>query len=268
MRYAVIGFGETWQQTPFGDQSVRIIGLNELYKYTSRWDEWVEIHDEESLGLTTRVGPGQVKAEVDAHRRWLEQAHSGKTIWMQERFCDGRFPAAKPFPLHELEVKFGRLVASETWEYFTSSVALILAMLIARGRDEKFVAIDETAADEILLYGIDLIGAGEYEHQRPCAELFVGIALGLGIKVSIPKESALLKGGRVYGFEPSIAANGPITAARLAARIARLRKQHDGLAADIHKVKGAMTEAQNWLSVFEAAARGITKLPSGFLEEA
>jgi hypothetical protein len=266
-RYAVLGFGESWREAPITDSGVTIIGLNELYKYLTRWDEWVEIHDEESIGLTTRVGQGQVQAEVEAHRRWLSRDHVGKTIWMQERFCDGRFPSARPYPIDALKQQYARLIRRDAWDYFTSTVAYILAMTIARGRDADFRPVSSDAASWIGLYGIELIGAGEYQYQRPCVEMFVGLALGLGIEIHVPESSALLKSDHMYGFQRAPADDSPVGEVRLRARLDRLRKQHDGLVTDINKIKGAIVETQNWLTVVEAAKRGVDTLPENFLEE-
>ena len=47
----------------------------------------------------------------------------------------------------------------------------------------------------------------EYHHQRPSCEYFLGIAVGMGIKVYIPPEADLLKTRFLYGFqEPELRA--------------------------------------------------------------
>lgn len=264
-RVALVGFAETWRDAPYDDPGVTIISLNEMWKYIPRWDEWMEIHDEESIGLTTRVGPGQVLEEVRAHRKWLEQAHDGKVIWMQERFCDGRFPAARPYPIDDIQRRFG---SGGNWRYLTSTVAFMIALQVAIGRDDAGRVVDEDVAVEWLgLYGIELIGAKEYEHQRPCVEYFLGLARGLGIEVYVPEASALLKSDHIYGYERPPQEVGAITRARVEARLRQLRKHHDELVAQIHKVKGALAESENWLTVHEGARRGITKLPESFLNE-
>lgn len=43
--------------------------------------------------------------------------------------------------------------------------------------------------------------ASHNSHQRSCCEYLLGIAKGKGIKVTVAKESPLLRGTRVYGFE-------------------------------------------------------------------
>ena len=44
-------------------------------------------------------------------------------------------------------------------------------------------------------------GKGEYAAQRPSCEYFLGIAVGRGIKVTIPTTSDLLAARGLYGFD-------------------------------------------------------------------
>ena len=41
----------------------------------------------------------------------------------------------------------------------------------------------------------------EWQNQRPSCEYFIGMAEGMGIKVTIPDEADLLKTRFIYGFE-------------------------------------------------------------------
>lgn len=41
----------------------------------------------------------------------------------------------------------------------------------------------------------------EYHHQRPSCEYFLGVAVGLGIKIHVPPEADLLKTRFLYGFQ-------------------------------------------------------------------
>jgi hypothetical protein len=61
---------------------------------------------------------------------------------------------------------------------------------------------------ELSLYGVDMAKTdptlnanGEYEHQRPSCEYMVGVATGMGVQVSIPEQSDLLKCERIYALE-------------------------------------------------------------------
>lgn len=262
-RVAIVGFAETWKDAPYDDPGVSICGLNDLYRYAPRFDEWYELHDEESLGLTKRVGTAQAIDEVKRHREWLRRPHEGKTIWMQKRFCTGEFPAAVEFPLEELQRRFATINGGR---YFTSTVAFMLAHTLMRGRNVDFEIVDPAkAACWIGLFGIELVGAREYEDQRPCVEHLIGFAQGKGVEVYVPERAALMKSDHMYGFERPPSADGPVNRQRVEARLAKLRKQHDELVTQINKLKGAITESANWLTVFEGSKRGVTKLPESFI---
>jgi hypothetical protein len=127
---------------------------------------------------------------VKRHLEWLQAQPAGKPIYMQPQFCDGRFPAATPYPLERLSEKFGR--------YFTSTIGYMLAL-----------AIDE-GYDWIGCYGIDLASDVEYAQQRPNAEYFIGLARGMGKTVEIAPSSALCKAGHLYGYEKPLGENAGI----------------------------------------------------------
>jgi hypothetical protein len=65
--------------------------------------------------------------------------------------------------------------------YFNSSIAYAMALAIHEG------------AEEIGVWGVDLVADEEYAYQRPNMEYLIGLARGKGIKVFIPDESALCK---------------------------------------------------------------------------
>ena len=71
--------------------------------------------------------------------------------------------------------------------YISSSISYMIALAIL----EK--------VDEILIYGVSMTHKTEYKQQRPNCEWLLGIASGLGIKITIPEESPLLKAKKRYG---------------------------------------------------------------------
>jgi hypothetical protein len=80
-------------------------------------------------------------------------------------------------------------VAADVGDYWNSSIGYMLALAI----HEK--------ADEIALYGVDMLGDDEYAYQRPNCEYLIGLARGRGIKVHIPDASPLCKYIQVPGRE-------------------------------------------------------------------
>lgn len=89
---------------------------------------------------------------------------------------------ARAYPLARVRALRGR-------NYFCSSIAYMIAHAIL------------LEPEEIGLWGVDLAEDGEYVTQRPNVEWWLGFAEGRGIKVTVAKESALLKAAYVYGQE-------------------------------------------------------------------
>jgi len=109
-------------------------------------------------------------------------------IWTQEKNCPvymqkhwDLVPTSVPYPMEEMLKKYGG--------YFTNSVSWMIALAIQEG------------AEEIHVYGVDMAVHTEYHHQRPSCEYFLGVAVGMGIKVYIPPEADLMKTRFLYGFQ-------------------------------------------------------------------
>jgi hypothetical protein len=233
-KVAICGFAESYKLAPFDDPSIEVWGLNELWKYLPRWDRWWEVHDAETLGVTKRdLSDGEQKR----HLEWLSKHHGpNKLIYMQPQFCDGRFPNAVPMELDRLCETFMR--------YFTSSIGYMVGQAIADGYSW------------IGLYGIDLASDIEYQQQRANTELFVGIALGLGIEVELAPTSAICKGGHLYGVEKPIGDSRMVGIVKN--HLAALRKKHDEQVAMLNTLDGAIQESENFLRLPEFLERGVT----------
>ena len=108
---------------------------------------------------------------------------------------DGTHPFQQKYPLDDVikDCLSGLVEINENREetvrkYFTSTFAYMMGLAI----HEKF--------DVIELYGIDMENNTEYGYQRPCGEFWIGLALGRGIKVTLP-EPCLLCQAPLYGYE-------------------------------------------------------------------
>lgn len=170
---------------------VAIVGLSDTTHDLAPWDDntW------EKWGL-----PWDLLKWPEYHRlfemhdlRLLESDHSKRpddyierlkymNVYMQEQY----FPSIKKYPFKEIEKTVG--------SYFNSSISYAMAMAI------------HEQAEEISVYGVDMKGDDEYGYQKPNMEYLVGLAIGKGIKVTIPEESLLCKfagsGIRFYDHYP------------------------------------------------------------------
>lgn len=129
-------------------------------------------------------------------------------------------------------------------DYFVSSVAYMIALAMYEGYGE------------IHLYGIDLIDDDEYAYQRPNTEYLIGLARGLGHKVYIPNQSALLKYTHRYGYEKNLG-EGIITISVLNHRIQKYKERMERAMAEAHTCDGAIQEAKALITVLKHHQRGV-----------
>ena len=249
-KVAITGFAGTRDQAPIEDLSVEWWGLNELYGHFKErcakagrppFDVWFELHDMQTI----------TDSEPDAaHLKWLQAQPAGRPIFMQDVHAD--IPASVKYPLEDMIRIFGH-------RYFTSSISYMLALAIAAGRNPANLreVVDPGAAyGWIGVFGIDLASDSEYADQRASTEWLVGYAQGVGIEIYIPKEAALLKADRLYGFEPGLG-DGPVGEAYDRKRLRDLAAQHKDALAAVHTIEGAMQEAENRLTLRRHLKRGV-----------
>lgn len=210
-KLALVGYASSTRDlAPFTDPTYDILGLNQLYRFIPRADLWTDIHDyydEENV-------------EGTDHEGWLREC--GIPVLMNK--TRPNIPTSFRYPIER--------VIEEGCDYFTSTVAFLIAWGIVQGYKE------------IALYGIDLIVGTEYEFQRQCAEFWLGVAHGRGITVRIPPQSALLKHSHRYGYErePNV---GLLTFSELEARQKALTSDRDQHLDKMKAIDGALHEVAN-----------------------
>ena len=103
-------------------------------------------------------------------------------IMTQKRF--DFLETSEEFPLQDIINKFGV-------DYFTNSFAYMLSYALYIGN-----------VNQIDLYGVPFANNTEYMFQRPCTEFWIGVAMGLGVKVNIWGLSELLRATKkvLYGY--------------------------------------------------------------------
>lgn len=186
-RILIVGSAHGWETAPFDDPSWAVWSLSRMYTGIPRWDAWFEIHPYDRLcerldGETPK--PAQERQRADYHR-WLSVNH-GKPIFMQE--VHPAVPSSVKYPLEMIKQTFPH-------PYFTNTVGYMLAYACAMR-----VAHPEDGPKEIGIWGIDMATEEEYQTQRPGVEYWVGVAVGLGIRVTIPEVSDLVKSRVLYGW--------------------------------------------------------------------
>lgn len=168
MRIAVVGgCPETEHLAPYNDE---------------RWEIWVlgNQYDRHENRRVTRIF--EIHDNLSGHDERYPQ-------WL----VDKKIPTVvgKHFPITAEHVSvYPEDEANELMggEYLSSSPAYMVAMAILEG------------AEEIAIYGIEMaVNDHEYFKQRPEMYAWIAYAKAKGIKITIPGESSLFKGGYVEG---------------------------------------------------------------------
>lgn len=158
-----------------------------------RLDSWFEIHRMDEPTLVERLSP----EGVERYKEWMATiARQGVNVITQEPI-----EHAEQYPVKEIVDRWGR--------YYTNTISYMISYAIRSG------------ATDIMLAGVDMAAIDEYGSQRPSCEYHLGIAVGLGINVTIPLASDLLKCRRMYGFDPEdgYSAKCAARSAELSARV-------------------------------------------------
>lgn len=121
-------------------------------------------------------------------------------VYMQQQY--EAIPASVKYPLDQVQEQWPGVPLGST-------TAFMIALALLEG------------VTHLGLWGIDYQHSSEYEEQRPNAELWVGIAMGLGVQVIIPKVSPLCHEPKLmYGYE----SHTPELFAKRIAKFAAIKK--------------------------------------------
>ena len=237
-----------------GKTGVCIVGFASSSKDLIPWDreEW------EFWGENAHMGLQKADRWFDMHKREVIDNHPNEVylpwlqrqsmpVYMQEPHKD--IPGSVRYPLGRMIKRFS--------PYFTNSIAYMLALAIdmltplaVKANAAMMNGKQPEAIPEIGLYGVDMLLESEYQYQRPCCEYFVGIAMGLGIKVHLPVPSALLKSNHFYGYQDPPKDQG-ITqdllrdqATKLAMEKQKLEKQANQIMQQLAGLGGALNQVQ------------------------
>lgn len=232
MKVAIVGSAaSTKDNAPFDDPEWEIWGMAWRSREMPRVDRVFEMHAEELWADY---------ANTELYAAWLGAptplggSKEPPVIYVRPEVAR-KYKKTKAYPIKDAVKLMG-------CEYFASSFAYALAMAINEG------------AEEIALYGIDLVADDEYAYQRPNAEYLLGIARGRGIKIHIPWQSALLKASWVYGAERCPESDPMKT--YFQDKMAKYDKEIEDLEARAHILRGARHEAEEIVNAFTVKQRG------------
>ena len=206
-RGAIIGTAPTHKLTPWADQALDILSLNDAYVLPgfARANAWFDLHPIPEMIFRPK-GERKVKPEhapvggylrPEGHLEWLKtrpfpvylhdcrEAGCADLPTQKRSHTPYNFPAwpnAKPFPFHAIEAQLG--------SYWSSTPAWMLGWMLLDGYKECHI------------YGIELKTAWEFIHQRPNMEALIMLAMCHGMTFTIPERSSLLKGKHKYAVEP------------------------------------------------------------------
>ena len=141
----------------------------ELAKFTA----WFQVHPKEEWEANNLK-------ELESYRSFLNGLSI--PVYMDDVHSD--YPKSVRYPLEDVVKSIG-------YDYFTSSIAYMIALAI----HQRF--------DELHVYGVEMIFGTEYVHERPCVEFLLGVAHANGIVITMPEASTLLR-GPMYGRQVNV----------------------------------------------------------------
>lgn len=177
----IAGFAESTREMANREPpEVEIWSLNRCHTFLKRWDRWFEIHLPELYEGKTGLREAEYLGLL---RKW------GGPVYMQHP--SDVLPNIVVFPKQDIIRCFGVENNNPDRDYFTTSIAYMLALALYEHRQGQTVS-------EIRMYGVDMSAYTEYSYQLPCVNTWLGVAIGLGVRVTIPRQSPVLK-GPAYG---------------------------------------------------------------------
>lgn len=163
-RVAVVGY------TPHRDQYPRdweVVCFNDTWRFVEEYDRLYELH-----------GPLTISTDPEHHEHLRETDKPVYCFYPQPNWRTA------------VELDADELLAfCPVGPYMTNTVSWVIAHLLSEG------------VDEIGLYGLDFATEKEFAHERPSVEYMLGVAHGMGVKVTIPRECDLLRCGVRYGLD-------------------------------------------------------------------
>lgn len=180
MKLVLLGTADSMTQAPFGDPTWEIWACQPAISYPAckRVDRIFELHDE------SYWRDPQIIVRMNA---------ANVPIVMQHAVAE--LPKSEVLPLSDMAERFKGFTGAR---YFTSTIAYMIAYaLYLNLRSPK----PGLGYEEIALYGVHMAADEEYGNQRQAMEYWVGVANGLGVKVTVPDRSSICSARFLYGYD-------------------------------------------------------------------
>ncbi len=164
MKVAIVGLSpSTNYLAPFG-QDWQMWGLPWDVEFWPRLDRYFEMHDR---GLLEQP-------EALRNSDYWDRLKTLSPVYMQRHYPD--IPGSIEFPLEALKgTVFKGFPRWDQEDWYNSSPAYQIALGIHEG------------ADEIGLWGVDVLDNSEFALENPCLSYLLGYAVAKGIKVHLPQ---------------------------------------------------------------------------------
>lgn len=233
---------------PYDDPAWEVWILNTLGSANEvpRWDRQFEIHDLE----VAKLNPGD-------YVEWLKK--QDRPIYLRDD-PPPEFRNGIRYPLGPILETFKHCSGRG---YLTNTVSMMIALALYEHTQGQTVS-------DIGLWGIDMAQHGlaqghngwftsEYARQRPSVEYWIGIAEGMGISVTIPDQSDILKTACIYGYQHTEAFKKIMARKKeLQQRIAHAQQREQQAHDEAVYLSGALEGGQyyeQWLTAAEIAAQ-------------
>lgn len=173
-KIAIVGTASTSLHTASNlDDSWTIYSCNGATEQLKRFDKHFELHGMDYLkGLPNPPSPDYFKM----------MATAGDKVVLNNVYKE--FPDSENYPLEAIIDFVGKA-------YFNNTIAYMIAYALYKNPD----------LTDLALIGVDMAGDGEYVHQRPCCEFYLGFARARGVVIHIPDICQITKATHLYGFE-------------------------------------------------------------------
>lgn len=174
MKIAIVGTASTSLHLADNlDKDWLIYSCNGASEHIKRYDLHFELH---SIKYLRQIDNPPPESYFDMLK------NGGKKIMLNAAYDD--FPLCQVYPIEEVVEYFDT-------KYFNNTISYMIAYALYK----------HPTMTELALIGVDMAGDGEYAHQRPCCEFYLGYARARGVQIHIPDVCPLVKSSHLYGFE-------------------------------------------------------------------